>query len=209
MLDLQFISQTSSEGISYLATYLALGYMLGSLVALLMRWLNRQITIGFALSLQAITLAVMPHCKQLSWLSIVCVTYGFGGGAFDSSLTVWLIEMWPKSSESFLQAAHLTFGLGMIIGPLVCAPFVYGEQSVITLANGTNVTITNKMREDLLTIPFSLSSAIQFLSKICLAGYYCCCWQKTNFSFSQSPFIYVHQLCNCSVSQNPADQCEG
>lgn len=88
---------------SYLPSVLAFGYMVGSLVTSVISYFNRQVVIAIAVFLQSITLGVMPHCVYVSGLFAVAFIYGFGGGIFDSSFNLFIMDMHPTNSEPVLQ----------------------------------------------------------------------------------------------------------
>ena len=58
---------------------------------------------------------------------------GMGAGTLDCVQTVWLIEMWTNRSGSILQLSEFSFGVGLIIGPIVVKPFVLSNKLFIIL----------------------------------------------------------------------------
>lgn len=38
---------------------------------------------------------------------------------------VWLIHLWGKVNEPFMQLAHCLFGVGAFVGPIICQPFLF------------------------------------------------------------------------------------
>lgn len=116
LVDLRYVYYTQMDMMAYLASLLAFGYMAGALVTSIMSYFNRQIAIAFAILLQSLTLGAMPHCgvffdiednRGLYLLYVVAVIYGIGGGIFDSSFNLWIVEMWPRRSEPVLQVFYL------------------------------------------------------------------------------------------------------
>lgn len=166
LVDLRFIYQTSIKNVSLLASFRALGYLLGTFVPLLTRYFNRQLLIALGLTLQSISLAVTPHLGKLYLLYLMGGVYGFGGVIFDSSFNYLLVQMWGEKSEPFLQMSQLAYGIGLIASPAIGSSFVYGETLVTNSTNGILTNITVEMREQSLTIPFSIGGVIQFLGEI-------------------------------------------
>ncbi|KAH9401599.1 hypothetical protein TYRP_016997 [Tyrophagus putrescentiae] len=79
----------------------------------------------------ALTLGLLPHYGGHLWLLFLAFTVnGFGGGSWDSSCSVWIVEkrMWSgeRRSASAISALHTTYGVGSILGPLFVARYVYG-----------------------------------------------------------------------------------
>lgn len=164
LTDLQYVYHTNLTGISMVASLTALGYMLGSFVGWLYRWVNRQVLILIFIAVHAITIAMVPFCGHL-WLLLLNMTFnGMGAGSWDSSNNIWLVEMWPDSSSAVLQGSKFFYGLGTVLGPLLGSPFLYGEVH----ANDTNsraFNVTAEQRQHSLALPFAITGLIQITGK--------------------------------------------
>lgn len=118
----------------------------------------------------AICFTVMPICGHVWLLYAANFIYGLGSGVWDSSISLWLVEMWTTKSSAFLQGSQFTFGAGMIIGPLLAAPFVHGEEQNETLPDGTHVYVhaSGEEREHALLVPFVVAGIIQGIVPVVL-----------------------------------------
>ena len=86
---------------------------------------------------------------------------GIGTGAWDSSSTVWCVEMWPNYKGLVLTLTQFTWSIGAIIAPVLTAPFVYGN-----ITNATADFVPSiKDRQMSLMIPSSVAGIIQGIGK--------------------------------------------
>lgn len=90
---------------------------------------------------------------------------GIGSGAWDSSTSIWLVEMWPVGHGAMLQINQFLFGIGTILAPILVAPFVHGEE----VMTASNETITEDDRIKALAVPFIISGVIQGIGKFTVA----------------------------------------
>lgn len=85
------------------------------------------------------------------------VVNNLGAGAWDSSTSIWLVDMWPEANSALLQGNQFMYGCGAILAPLLAAPFVHGDQNVTEL----NQTLTIEARVHSLMVPFGINGALQ------------------------------------------------
>lgn len=90
-----------------------------------------------------------PFCRSLMLFYTVCCVAFVGGGAWDGGQSVWLIELWGDRSMVVLQIAQFMYGLGGILGPLLCKPFITGEienplemPRPVTWSNSSHMAVT-------------------------------------------------------------------
>lgn len=115
----------------------------------------------------SITIALVPMLGPLWALMANNLLNGVGAGAWDSSHSVWLVEMWPQFNAFLLQAIQFYYGVGTTVGPLFMSLYVYGER-----ANGTSLAdhqVPPETRERSLITPFALVGALQILGEFWLA----------------------------------------
>lgn len=163
LIDCRYIYGTSIETISYLVSFSSLGYLLGSLFGFFYKWLNRQLTLAFLTALLAITIALVPYYGHV-WLLFVCIVVnGLGGGSWDSSNNVWLVEMWTENNAPVMQSSQFFYGMGTIVGPMIVGPYVHGENN-----HTTGYVWSGEQRQKLLTFPFALVGLLQLIIPIVL-----------------------------------------
>ena len=80
---------------------------------------------------------------------------GFGGGVWDSGNSVWVVEMWKEhGSPPVLNLSQMMYGIGAIVGPLLMAPFIYGDLSNKTEDSGTTSAFHSSTLPSTVTTPF-------------------------------------------------------
>lgn len=124
--------------------------------------MNRQLTLSVMCIVLAITISLVPHYSHLWLLFTALVFNGLGGGCWDSSNNIWLVDIWKSNNGPIMQASQFMYGLGTIVGPVIVSPFVHGED------HDNNKTIEDYPPEKLvhdLSLPFIIVGAIQIISK--------------------------------------------
>ncbi|OTF70693.1 hypothetical protein BLA29_005916 [Euroglyphus maynei] len=109
-------------------------------------------------SLIALTMAFVPYYGSIYLLFAAITLNGIGGGSWDSSNNIWLVEMWPNKHASVMQSSQFMYGLGTIISPALISPYVSGNSSQHTPAE----------RIESLRLPFTIVGVIQILVPIIL-----------------------------------------
>ncbi|CAG2172569.1 unnamed protein product [Oppiella nova] len=147
-------------------TMASLGYLIGSLVGFLYKYINRQMTLIVMTTILGIFTALMPFCTNVYLLYIRC-------GGWDSSNAVWVFEMWKDKSPPVLQLSQMMFGLGAILAPILARPFVRGDISNTTTATvppfGTTVPSVDENinysfdRRPELEIPYMISGGFTLI----------------------------------------------
>lgn len=82
------------------------------------------------LVIKAIATMLIPYSEELWHLYFFISLYGLGSGAWNSSNRIWVLEMWPKPSQSaaILHLSGFMYGLGTILGPIIERPYLTGVQ---------------------------------------------------------------------------------
>ncbi|KAB7504291.1 Major facilitator superfamily domain-containing protein 4A [Armadillidium nasatum] len=118
-----------------------------------------------------ITLAIIPFCTVLFWLSVVLAFMGFFMGTIDTVANIAMIELYGRNVAPFLQALHFCYGLGAFVSPLVAKPFLLNKDcsELVQAATLPNLTLPNQnlhSRKANLTDPFQEISYAQKNSNI-------------------------------------------
>ncbi|XP_054152657.1 sodium-dependent glucose transporter 1A-like [Oppia nitens] len=189
MLDLRYLLNVSIEMISLCMTFTFIGYMMGTLSGLLYNYLNRQLTISILFILTGLSSAAIPVSPNLYIVYLCFWMCGVSGGVWNSTINVWIIEMWTNRSASVLQFIQFGYGFGTILSPLILRPFLRGGQGghgggggvglvVNETMNVTNFTVYSNLtditdnsdndRVGNLWKPFVIIGCIQLISPIAL-----------------------------------------
>lgn len=178
MVDMKYIFDTSMKNISVSNTFGSIGYLCGSLFGFLYKRLNRQITLIALLLAISVAVALMPFAPNLMLLYLCSLVTMMGGGAWNAANSVWLIELWQRSSPPVLQFSQFMYGMGCILAPLLVKPYLTGEipsnstvnpNSTTTLSSITTTDINKSVdRRALLKKPFIIDGSIQIIIPIVL-----------------------------------------
>ncbi|RWS21765.1 sodium-dependent glucose transporter 1-like protein [Leptotrombidium deliense] len=101
-----------------------------------------------------VTMLLIPIIPRYAFFLILSCGTGFALGGTDTASNVLILEMWGKDNNAYLQAVHLSFAVGQVIGPLMCTPFV---------SQPPQTPVESKI-----VVPFAITAATAFLSAIAL-----------------------------------------
>ncbi len=126
-------SGSSTEAIALLFTANALGYIAGSLVAgrLYGRLPGHRVLPVTLLILAALTLTV-PGLGSLGLLIVAFALIGIPLGVIDVGGNTLLVWLYRDDVPPYMNALHLSFGVGAVIGPLVFAWFALATGNAAT-----------------------------------------------------------------------------
>lgn len=128
------------------------------------KWMNRQLVLSVAVFVLAITIWCLPFYGHLWLVFLMMVFSNIGAGAWDSAVSLWIVEMWPLGHTAILQGNQFMYGLGSIVAPLIASPFVFGTKNVTQ----ENAPITAKDRIQSLTIPYTITGISMSIGEISL-----------------------------------------
>jgi FHS family Na+ dependent glucose MFS transporter 1 len=126
-------SGSSTEAIALLFTANALGYIAGSLAAgrLYGRLPGHRVLPASLLILAALTLTV-PGLGSLELLVVAFALIGIPLGVIDVGGNTLLVWLYRDDVPPYMNALHLSFGVGAVIGPLVFAGFAVATGNAAT-----------------------------------------------------------------------------
>lgn len=136
--------------------------------------INRQIVVIVALVISGFAILAVPFVRNLYLYLVSEITYGFFTAIIDVASNAWILEIWNKGSNPYMQGLHFCYSIGMTIAPLMTAPFLsthpHIEAADIDTRNeGENQTI---IKESRIQIPYSIGAALLFASAIALLFLY-------------------------------------
>lgn len=118
--DLRERTGSSTSAISVLFVCSSLGYLAGSLLA--GRGYDRRLghrLLGGALTLLAASLVTLAWAPSLAALAVGYAVHGVAGGGVDVGGNTLLVWAKGRAAGPFLNALHLSFGVGALLAPLV------------------------------------------------------------------------------------------
>ena len=101
---------------------------------------------------------IEPFCTTLWQFYLACFLNSLGGPqSWDSGNSVWVVEMWGRHSAPLLNLSQMMYSIGMIIGPLLVKPYLYGDLSNKTGTVPINGSYTTTLPSILSTTTISLN----------------------------------------------------
>ena len=104
--------------------------MIGSQASWLYPFIDRHLTLIVLTLLMAVTSVFIPHCQTVSIANLVLLLNGIGGGAWDSSNTILLVDLWPDATASILQVNQFMMSLGMTLTGGFVQSLTHSENSI-------------------------------------------------------------------------------
>ncbi|XP_054161317.1 uncharacterized protein LOC128959398 [Oppia nitens] len=179
-VDFQYTANTQLSMIGLIPTFQGIGQLIGSLVNILFKWINRQLCLCLSVLLMTLTTILFPWANTLCQLWLLGFLYGLGSGCWVVSNNVVLIELWKHRSPTILLLCHTLWGLGSILGPLVVSLYIIGNdvcpgvtqqecsKHMIESNSRCNYLCLTYDRRPLLKMPFLFGGLVYLLGLICL-----------------------------------------
>ena len=135
-----------------------------------MPYINRQLITSLLLIFYGVANACVPQLRHLALLYGAIFITGLGGGHWAAVTITWMIEMWGGWTRLFpplLQAYHLVYGVGTILGPLLARPYLYGymNETEALEMNETEYLEVVKERRGSLQLPYAVSGSLHSFGK--------------------------------------------
>ncbi|KAI1286446.1 Major facilitator superfamily domain-containing protein 4A [Halotydeus destructor] len=178
ILELQCSLDVSYDQIIRILPTRACGYVIGSfLVGILYDKFNPLLTIMMTLTVSGIATLLFPWAGSVMALFAAAFFSNLGCGMIESTCNVFLLYMWGKESQPWMQALHFAFGCGGLVAPLLASPFLTaGEAPIEGLAvNATLVAAQSCKPEDVrIHIPYGIVGVYAIVVAILFLYLYCC-----------------------------------
>ncbi|KAI1278437.1 Major facilitator superfamily domain-containing protein 4A [Halotydeus destructor] len=175
ILELQCAIDVSYEKITKVLLARSSGYAVGSLlVGILYDHLNPLLTFAITLTIMGICSILLPLASSL-WTMLSITFMGFvSGGIIDSAAHVFMMYLWGKQSQSYMQTLHSFYGVGALVAPLLASPFLSKER--VSRNETTEMTSHCSSEELHIHVPFA---AMGILCLIVAAVFlYLFCYQR-------------------------------
>ncbi|XP_003748192.1 sodium-dependent glucose transporter 1 [Galendromus occidentalis] len=213
LVDVAAIYGESIEATSRTLTARGLGTIFSSLIgALVYKHVNIQImllgTAVFGMTAAVLT-TILP---SLIYLHVLTFFVGCSMGFMDIGVHVWLQVLWKERSGSFFHFMNFMFGVGGIIGPFVCEPFLLETRNAAMATEnstmlGVNTTVessfgdtTPVVKHGILTVggesriftAYSIIAAINAFIAISMIVSYC--MDSTDFKPNKNATYFSENL---------------
>ncbi|KAI1286391.1 Major facilitator superfamily domain-containing protein 4A [Halotydeus destructor] len=138
--------------------------------------LNPLLTFAVTLTTTGICIILIPYATSLVSLLIIAFLCNLGGGMIDAISNVFILYIWGKESQPYMQAIHCAFGLGGLVAPLLASPFLSaGEATIEGLDKNVTSAAENSCHPESLRIyiPYAILGACCFLSALVFLYLFC------------------------------------
>jgi len=134
-LDLKSLMNTTLEkmslSISLRAAFFCFGALLGSFVY---KYVDRGALYPLFILTKGLCVALIPLYANFSAFLAYSAIIGLVSGAADTSVNVWMLDIWQDKSAPFVQALQFFWAVGFIVSPLISNPFLSPESKAKQLA---------------------------------------------------------------------------
>lgn len=103
------------------------------------KW-NRQLQFAFYWFILALVTIVFPFCTSYRLYLFISALQGFLVPYLNSIPSVWVIELFGRTSKTFLQLMHSFFPIGTMLGSIMTAPFLREGNGETNSTNSMNAT---------------------------------------------------------------------
>ena len=141
-LDLKSLMNTTLErmslSISLRAAFFCAGAIIGGFIYKL---IDRGALYPIFILTKGLCVALIPLYANFHTFLSYSAIIGLVSGAADTSVNVWVIDIWQDKSAPFVQALQFFWAVGFIVSPLISNPFLSPDSKAKQLAKlSDNVT---------------------------------------------------------------------
>lgn len=127
-LDLKSLMNTTLEkmsiSISLRAAFFCVGAIIGGFIYKL---IDRGALYPLFILTKGLCVALIPLYANYYAFLVYSALIGLVSGAADTSVNVWVIDIWKDRSAPFVQALQFFWSVGFIVSPLISNPFLSPE----------------------------------------------------------------------------------
>ncbi|CAG2113288.1 unnamed protein product, partial [Medioppia subpectinata] len=169
-VDFKYILNTSLETITRIPTLYTGGIIVGTLLGLLHRYVNRQITIIIVLVVMNVFNTAMPYSQHVWQLYACAAVLGVTAGAWLTAYNVWLIEIWQEKAVRVLLFSQLMHGIGQFAGEQLARPYLTGHppDAYNSTVNDMYGEYSPDERRAKLVVPFLIGAVVHGIGPLLL-----------------------------------------
>ncbi|XP_015786559.1 sodium-dependent glucose transporter 1 [Tetranychus urticae] len=129
LLDLEISLNADFAKVSYLIPVRSAGHIVGSAFAgVIGQKFNRSLVLCICNLISGIFLGTAPNFKQFEYVACFLFIAGIAHGIADVLCNTLITDTWKDKCTNWLQALHMSWGIGSLITPVICRPFLIPEQ---------------------------------------------------------------------------------
>lgn len=112
---------TADNGI----TLRAVAYSIGSLACgHIFRKFDRRLGLIIGMFTAALCLSTLPFLNSVAIFLSSMFVMGFISGSIDVAVNSWILDLWGDNCNTYMQALHASYGIGMFLAPFYTAQFL-------------------------------------------------------------------------------------
>ncbi|XP_015786478.1 major facilitator superfamily domain-containing protein 4B-like [Tetranychus urticae] len=148
LLDLQIRLAVDFAKVSYLLPFRSAGHILGSGSAgfLELRF-NRCLVLSVCNLISGIFLGAAPNFFQFEYAACCLFIAGLAQGIIDVLCNTLIADTWKDKCTNWLQALHMSLGIGSLFTPVICRPFLIPEEGETSVQSALNETLESPIIE--------------------------------------------------------------
>ena len=100
------------------------------LATVVYKLISREALYPICILTKGLCVALIPLFADFTTFLAFSAIIGIVSGTADSSVNVWMLDIWRDRSAPFVQALQFFWSLGFIVSPLISNPFLSPERSV-------------------------------------------------------------------------------
>lgn len=186
-LDLTALLETTLSKMSLSISIRAMFFCAGAIIGgFIYRFLNRGALYPLLILTKGLCVALIPLYAKYNAFLCFSAIIGLVSGAADTSVNVWILDIWGDKSAPFVQALQFFWALGFIVSPLISNPFLSKNDQQVAknmtfvnnVANTTEFSVKHETIDQslapksLLHVPYGIAGALCLIGSISLLAIY-------------------------------------
>ena len=140
-IDLKNLMNSTLENMALSISLRSLFFCGGAILATFVYSLiDRQALYPLCILTKGLCVALIPLYADFTAFLAFSAIIGIVSGTADSSVNVWMLDIWKDRSAPFVQALQFFWSLGFIVSPLISNPFLSPDSKAKVQSVDENVT---------------------------------------------------------------------
>lgn len=168
-LDLTSLMNTTLQRMSFSISIRAMFFCAGAMIGgFIYKFVDRGALYPIFILTKGLCVALIPlYASYYAFLAFSSVI-GLVSGAADTSVNVWILDIWGDQSAPYVQALQFFWALGFIVSPLISTPFLQQDSRKVDLKNISNILSTSTTASSVgsSSAPYEADALVSSLSEV-------------------------------------------
>ncbi|XP_015786467.1 sodium-dependent glucose transporter 1 [Tetranychus urticae] len=148
LLDLQIRFGVDFATVSYLIPFRSAGHILGSTSSgFFDQRYDRSLVLSVCNLISGIFLGAAPNFFRFEYAACCLFIAGMAQGIIDVLCNTLIADTWKDKCTNWLQALHMSLGIGSLFTPVICRPFLIPEEGETSVQSALNETLESPIIE--------------------------------------------------------------